>query len=334
MQNEKESCGYYEPDYDKELYGYFEVQDDKNNPSTSNTALFLKKHFIGLILITLLTIFTVIIVFPAITVTIDAGQRGVLYKRLWPSGVDLTHTYKEGLHFLLPWNILTPYNIRIQETYDTMTVLTLQGMEVKLALSIRYKPNIKELPYLHEEIGPNYAKNVVIPEVKGVVLSIFGNKDVEHIYTNVYQLIEQADMQVKKDLKAKHIIIDQLVVKSIELPETVRTAVNDKIKQRQLALSYEYRLQTATQEAIRKEKEAQGIKAFQSIVSSGISENYLRWKGIDATLKLAQSPNSKVVVIGSSKDGLPLILNTDSSNLALRKDENKTAVQETEIKRR
>lgn len=334
MQNEKESSGCYEPNYDKELYGYYEVHENENNPTASNTALFLKKHFIGLILITLLAIFTLIIVFPAVTVTIKAGQRGVLYKRIWPSGVDLTHTYKEGLHFILPWNILTPYNTRIQETYDTTTVLTLQGMEMKLEISIRYQPKIDELPYLHEELGPDYARTVIIPQVKGVTLAILGNQDVEHIYTNIYQLIKQANLQVKKDLEAKHIVIDQLVIKSIELPKMVRMAVNDKIKQRQVALSYEYRLQSATQEALRKEKEAQGIKAFQSIVSSGISENYLRWKGIDATLKLAQSPNSKVVVIGSSKDGLPLILNTDSSNKTLRKDENRTVLQEIETKRK
>lgn len=306
---------------EKELYGYYEVTSDNVLPS--KLTVFFKKYFLSLVTSVLLMIFMLIVILPEVMVTIQAGERGVLYKRFFGRGVQLDTVYSEGLHFVLPWNIMTSYNIRIQEVYDTMTVLTLQGMEVNLKLSIRYRPDIDMLPYLHENIGPDYVHSVLIPEVKGIVLSIFANKDVEHIYTDVYQLIEYANTAVKKDLKKNHIIIDDLLVKSIELPPMVRDAVNEKIKQRQIALSYEYKLQSAEQEAKRKTIEAEGIKSFQSIVSEGISENYLRWKGIDATLKLAESQNSKVVVIGSAKDGLPLILNTDTITHQLSPDKNR-----------
>lgn len=326
MHNEKEAYGYYEPDNEKELYGYYDIDSDNADKSSTKLTRFFQKHFIGIIITVLLTVFVLAVILPAITVTIQAGERGVLYKRIFGNGVVLDKTYPEGLHFVLPWNIMTRYNIRIQETYDVMTVLSLQGMEVKLELSIRYYPIEEQLPMLHENVGPNYMHTVVIPEVKGIVLSVFGNKDIEQIYTNVYQLIEDANIAVKEDLKEKNIMVDELVVKSIELPETVRNAINEKITQMQISLSYKFRLKTAEQEAQRKTIEAKGIKSFQFIVSEGISDNYLKWKGIDATLKLAESPNSKVVVIGSAKDGLPLILNTDSMSNAqpLRLDQNAT----------
>lgn len=298
----------YEPGKESELYGYYEIDKGER----SGFINILKRHFMVIILSLLMVAFIVLVVLPEVMVTIHAGERGVLYKRVLGSGVDLEHSYDEGLHFVLPWNILTPYNIRVQEEFDSMTVLTRKGMEVKLELSIRYHPNKDNLPYLHEEVGPDYAKTVVIPEVKGIVLSIFGNKSIENIYKNIYDLIKDANSKAKVDLIDKNIIIDKLVVKSISLPKTVRDSINEKIRYRQIALGYEYRIDAAIQEATRKKEEAKGIKSFQAIVSEGISENYLKWKGIDATLKLAESENSKVVVIGSAKDGLPLILNAET----------------------
>ena len=308
MDKEKESHGYCESGKEYELYGYYEV-DNKNH---SGRISFFRQHFVAIVLSLLMAIFVVLVVWPFVTVTIHAGERGVLFRRVFPRGVNLERVYEEGLHFVLPWNILTRYNIRIQEVFDSMAVLTLEGMEVKLDLSIRYQPYLEKLPYLHEEVGPNYAKSVVVPEVKGIVLSVFGNKHIEGIYTDIYQLIEDANIAVKEDLINKHIIIDELVVKAITLPDTVRNSINEKIRYRQIALGYKHRIDAAKLEAVRKEQEAIGIQSFQSIVSEGINENYLKWKGIDATLKLAISKNSKIVVIGSGKQGLPLILNADT----------------------
>lgn len=310
MRNKKVSYGYYEPDNEHSLYGHYEVYSENDRVTSSRLTQFFKKHLVSLFVLLLLLIFIVIALLPAISITIHAGERGVMYHRFFNQGVDLDRTYKEGLHLVWPWDIMTVYSIRIQEMSDHVTVLSEQGMEIEMALSIRYHPHEHVLPKLHEEIGPLYAQSVVLPEVEGSVLSIFGSRNIEKIYTNIYQLIALANETVKKDLDEKHIAIDDLIVKEIKFPPAVRDAVNEKIKQRQIALAYAYKLQAAEREAKRKTIEAEGINSFQSIVSQGISENYLRWKGIDATLKLAESKNSKVVVIGSVKDGLPLILNT------------------------
>ena len=271
------------------------------------------KVVISLVLTSLIALFIIFAVWPFITVTIYAGERGVLYKRFFNSGVDLKNVYQEGLHFVLPWNIMTPYSIRIQEVSDSIVVLTSEGMEVELGVSTRFRPTVEGIPNLHEDVGPDYLNILVKPEVKGVILSTFANKSVEEIYTTIYTLIDIANEVVYKDLKEKNVQVEELVIKSISFPDDVKNAINEKIKHRQNALAYEYRIQAAKREAKRKEEEAKGIRAFQSIISKGISENYLKWKGIDATLELSKSNNSKVVIIGSAKNGLPLILNTDSS---------------------
>lgn len=311
---------------EKELHGYYEIQHDKVEPSPSKKISFLRKHFVAIITSVLLATFILLVVLPKIAITIKAGEKGVLFKRLFADkqGVQLDVVYNDGLYFVLPWNIMTPYNIRIQEIEESMTILSLQGMKIKIDVSIRYHPKFETLPYLHQLVGPDYANSLVIPEVQGIVLSIFGNKGVEHIYKNIYELTEAANIAVKRDLEKNNIIVDELIVKSIELPKSVRVSINEKIKYKQVALGYKYKLETEAQEAKRKKIEAEGIHSFQSIVSEGISENYLRWKGIDATLKLAESENSKVVIIGSAKDGLPLILNTDSGESKVTSDKNRT----------
>ena len=292
--------------------GFYEIEN-KDQIFLEKKDNFLTKNIIPITITILLLLFTFLVILPKITITINAGEKGVLFKRIFGQGVELDTVYDEGLHFVFPWNIMTPYSIRIQNAHQNMTVLSQQGMKISLKVSVRYHPKIDTLAYLHQNIGPDYANTIILPEVHGIVLSVFGNQNLEYIYTNIYDLIASAKNNLAEQMLEKEIIIDDLIVKHIELPSSVKSAINEKIKHRQTSLGYKYILETASQEAERKTIEAKGIQSFQSIVSEGISENYLKWKGIDATLKLATSNNSKVVVIGSAKDGLPLILNTDSN---------------------
>ncbi len=293
------------------INGYYEVNSNTINSKKDSK---FKGYFVGIVISSLLSIFAIIVLIPEVLVTVHAGEKGVLYKRLFgKEGVQLDKVYPEGLYFVAPWNKMTPYNIRVQQVIDPITVLSSQGMKMDIVLSIRYHPEVEEIPFLHQHLGPDYADTVLIPEVEGIVLSLFAKEDLTNIYTDIYKLIEKANVLVEADLKEKHIIVDELIVKSINFPESVLDAINEKIKQKQRALGYTYRLESELQEAKRKTIEAKGIQSFQSIISQGISENYLKWKGIDATLSLAKSNNSKVVVIGSAKNGLPIILNSDSN---------------------
>ncbi len=300
-------------DRNEVVSGYYDISREK---AKKKKLTGYKKHLTEITLGILLVVFALAVFIPSIAITVHAGEKGVLYKRLFgKEGVVLDKVYPEGIYFVLPWNKMTVYNARIQQIQYPLTVLSKQGMKIELSLSIRTRPVLDDLGHLHQQLGPNYIRTVVIPEVEGIVLSLFGKRNIMEIYTDIYQLIENANVIAAKDLKQNNIVLDELIVENITFPKSVRDAIDEKIKQEQIALAYEYRIEAEKREAERKTIEAGGIQSFQSIVSEGISDNYLKWKGIDATLKLASSNNSKVVVIGSGKNGLPLILNTESEQL-------------------
>ncbi len=308
----------------KELNGYYELDTDQETITQKKS--FFHRNSITIIITLLLTALIFIVVIPSVAVTIGAGEKGVLYKRIFgKEGVQVDKVYPEGLFLVWPWNHMSIYDVRIQQVTSAMTVLAEQGMRIELDVSIRFYPKLSRIGYLHQRIGPNYVESLILPEVKGMILAIFAQNEMNEIYTGIYKLVENASDKVKKELELNYIIIDDVIVKSINFPRIVSDAINGKIREKQKALSYRYRLQTAKQEATRKKIEAQGIQSFQSIVSEGINENYLKWKGIDATLKLAESTNSKIVIIGSGKSGLPLILNTDTTQ-NIQRDHNTSVI--------
>ena len=138
---------------------------------------------------------------------------------------------------------------------------------------------------------------------------IIGKYDPEELYSSKREVIQKEIMEeTDHALAKKFIILDAVLIRSVELPTTIKTAIETKLKQEQESKEYEFRLQKEQKEAERKKIEAQGIKAFQEIVSEGISDKLLKWKGIEATMELSKSPNAKVVIIGSAKDGMPIIL--------------------------
>lgn len=176
-------------------------------------------------------------------------------------------------------------------------------------MSIRFRPVISEVGTIHQTIGLNYTEVVVLPEVRSAARQIIGRYDPEELYSTKRDFIQdEIYNNVKQRLAEKNIYLDAILIRGIELPPNIKMAIEQKLKQEQESKEYEFRIEKETKEAERKRIEAQGIKDFQDIVSEGISDKLLRWKGIEATLDLAKSQNSKVVVIGQGGDGLPLIL--------------------------
>jgi prohibitin 1 len=242
-------------------------------------------------------------------VTIPPGEEGVLFKRFAGGINPESKTYKQGFHVIAPWNKLIIYDVRIQEKNEVMDVLSSNGLTVNVDVSIRYQPMPGQIGYIHNEIGLNYADKVVIPEVRSATRKIIGRYTPEEFYSSKRETVQtEIEASVITALEKKNIKLDALLLRSIQLPQTIKEAIERKLKQEQESLEYEFRLEKETKEAQRKEIEATGIKKFQDIVSQGINENYLRWKGIEATENLATSTNAKTVVIGAGKDGLPLIL--------------------------
>jgi len=258
-------------------------------------------------------ILTLILAFlwPSIVITIRPGELGVLYSRFF-GGTQLDRSYNEGLHIIQPWDILYIYDVRIQEETQNIDVLTVDGLTINVQVSLRFQIIRDRLPTLHQDIGPNFRNKVIIPIMNSAVRQTIGNYRPDDLYSTARQeLQDQMLVDAVEEMGRIPILIHGFVVKSITLPEVLRKAIEDKLVAEQNYLRYNYLLLEAKQEAKRKAIEGEGIQMYQSLVNKNMTPNFLRYEGIRATKELAASPNAKIVVVGG-KDGLPLILNTES----------------------
>jgi len=243
-----------------------------------------------------------------IFVLIESGHAGIIYRPL-TGGTDVNRTYNEGLHVVAPWNRMVVYDARVQQVGDTFRVLSSDGLEVTVEVSIRYRPMRENLGLLHKNIGVDYVAKIVKPEIQSQFRFILGQYRPEEIYTSQGFIVQTVKQGGLAQLADRYILLDDLLLKAVRLPPTVAQSIESKLRAQQLALEFDYRLESEAKEAQRKRIEAEGIRAFQEIITSGgITESYLRFRGIQATLELAKSPNSKVIVIGGGRDGMPLIL--------------------------
>jgi regulator of protease activity HflC (stomatin/prohibitin superfamily) len=246
----------------------------------------------------------------SIVVTIYAGEGGVLFKR-W-GGTVVDRVYEEGLYTIFPWDILTPYTLRTQQKRHEFDVLSKQGLTIQLKISIRFKPNKEMIGVLHKTLGPNYLDSVVIPEIESVIRRYFGKFNDDELYTSKKAILENILNDATKQLADKFIILDDLIIRKMKFPPAIQDSIQNKITQYHKFKAYEYKVEREKLEAKRKVIEAKGISQYKDLISKSITKEYLEWAGIQATLKLAESNNAKIVVIGSAKNGLPLILNHEN----------------------
>lgn len=250
-----------------------------------------------------------------IFVLIRSGEAGVIFRPL-SGGTDIEDTWGEGLRIVAPWNTMFIYNVRVQQVADEFTVLSSDGLSVKIEVSMRFRPYNPDLGWLHKEIGPDYIDKVVKPEVQAQFRFVLGQYKPEQIYTSQGFIVQTARQGALAQLRERFVVLDDLLLKSVTLPKTVADSIESKLRAQQLSKEYEYRIDVETLEKERKKIEAEGISQFQEIITgNGISESYLRFRGIQATLELATSPNAKVIVIGG-KDGMPLIMDGRSDGNA------------------
>jgi regulator of protease activity HflC (stomatin/prohibitin superfamily) len=255
-----------------------------------------------------------------IFIKVDAGEAGVLYRLFGGGTVTNRPPYGEGLHVIFPWNKMFIYNARVQQVADEFTVLSQDGLAIHVEVSIRYRPQYDFLGKLHKDVGYDYVDKVVKPEIQAQFRFVLGQYKPEEIYTSQGFIVQTVVQGAMAEISERYILLDDLLLKSVTLPRPVAESIESKLRAQQLAQEFDYRLMTETKEAERKKIEAEGIRNFQdTITGSGISEQFLRFKGIEATLELAKSPNSKIVIIGGGDDKLPLILDgsTRSETLAL-----------------
>ncbi|MBL57475.1 MAG: peptidase [Flavobacteriales bacterium] len=256
------------------------------------------------------TIAVVIIIFVVLyksAVTLGAGEAGVVFKP-FAGGVDTETTLGEGFHIIMPWNKVVTYDVRQQEEKEKMQVLSSNGLQIDIDISIWYRPDVSKLPQLHQEKGERYKDIILKPAMRSAMRSVVGRYTPEEIYSSKRDAIQSEIMiETKSILESQYIIMERALVRDIALPPTIKSAIEKKLKQEQESLEYEFKLNKQKKEAERLKIEAEGKAEANRILSASLTDKILKEKGIEATLELSKSPNSKVVVVGGS-EGMPLIL--------------------------
>lgn len=239
-------------------------------------------------------------------VVIPAGYKAALYSPL-RGGTQVDGLYfDEGIHLKMPWDKMILYNTRIRENQDTINALTEDGLPVIAEISYRYFPDYHRIGRLHKELGPDYLSTILVPHITAITRDVISRYRIDKLYSTSRDSI-QIDMTEKTQRQITDnypITIIDIVVRNIILHKTVEDAIAKKLVQEQEMLEYDFKVALEYKEALRKEIEARGIKVFQDTSQLDI----LQWEGINATKELAKSPNSKIVVIGTSSGDLPIIL--------------------------
>jgi regulator of protease activity HflC (stomatin/prohibitin superfamily) len=303
----------------------------------------IRRHLPRFSVLSMTLLLIAIVLWPYIVVSVPTGHVGVLWYRIVGfdpycmcffrgTVLDPRDIREEGLHLIMPWNKLYVYDLRLQSTTQTFNAISKDGVSMSVQVSIRYQLQHNSVAVLHKFIGPDYFATVISPEIGSQTRQVIAQYTAEEVYTSREAIqaeihdsgqkalgaslnklvqpeaMEQPDPKHYNDFLQSAIQLLDTLVLSIELPPAVVAAINRQTEQYYQIQEYKFRVEREAQESKRKQIEANGIAAFQRTVSQGISESYLRWRGIEATLALAQSPNAKIVIFGTNKDGLPLIL--------------------------
>lgn len=261
------------------------------------------------IIISVVAVVVLLLIFGAkMFFVLKPGERAVIFKK-FAGGLDKENIYVPGFHIIAPWNDMIRYDVKEQKSEETMDVLDKEGLSINVDVTVIFNPFYDKIGYLHENIGTNFVSVMVIPNVRSSVRAVTGRYTAEEIYSTRRGEVEAEIIESTRNaLAQKNIEMKDLLIRSITLPEKIKEAIESKLQQQQEALAYQFRLEREKSEAERKRLEAQGIADYNRIISASLTDRILQQKGIDATLELANSANSKVVVIGSGEDGLPMIL--------------------------
>lgn len=243
------------------------------------------------------------------TVTIGSGEAGVLYKTFGGGVVTEGPPLNEGFHLVAPWNKVFIYEVRQQSLEETMTVLSSNGLEIKIDASTWFQPSYQNLGSLHREKGEAYIQRLLQPAIRSAARAVVGRYDPEQLYSSKREVIQQEILEESQIiLQEQYVQVNEVLVRDVSLPPNIKDAIERKLRQEQESLEYEFRLTKATQEAERQRIDAEGKARANEILNASLTDNILREKGIQATLELARSDNAKTVVIGGGEGGMPLIL--------------------------
>jgi len=250
-------------------------------------------------------ILAVLVAFSQLVRIIPAGHVGIVDL----FGVVRPQPLQSGLRLVNPLARVVEMSIKTQEIKETMEVPSKEGLTMQLEVSVLFHLNPEKAPDVYRTVGENYLDVILVPQFRSVARGVTASFEAKALYTSEReQLATLLAQELRAQTEPRGIAIESTPLRKMGLPSRLGQAIEEKLSAEQESQRMQFVLSKESQEADRKRIEAQGVADFQRIVSTGISEQLLKWKGIEATLEIAKSPNAKVIVIGSGKDGLPLIL--------------------------
>jgi len=224
------------------------------------------------------------------------------------SGYDFETTYEPGTYIKAPWTSLIQYDIRQRQDMQNMTVLDKNGLDVEVEVSVQFHIKKGMSGHIHNEIGKNYNNRFIVPQLRSIARQIIGKYTAEQLYSSMRDSLQTLIFKnLNKVLSAKHFVLEAVLVKDVDLPTDLKRAISMKQVKEQENLQMHFILQRERQEAERKIIEAEAEAKANDIINASLSDKVLQAQGIRATLKLAESPNTKIIVVGGD-DGLPMIL--------------------------
>ena len=242
---------------------------------------------------------------------IESTERAVIFYKFSSRGLDKENVIRPGFGIKAPWNDLYKFDITDNLIEETIDVLDGSGLSINVGVTMNYHLNYDSVGEIYETYQFDYNRRLIRPVFRSTVRDVMGRYTAEEIYSTkraeVENLIQEEASEVLRQ-PGNNIVMKSLLIRSITLPAQIKAAIEMKLQQEQEALAYQYRLEKEKSEAERIRIEAQGRADANKIINSSLTPSLLKMRGIEATTKLAESPNSKVVVVGSGKDGLPLIL--------------------------
>ncbi|PIB35840.1 peptidase [Reichenbachiella sp. 5M10] len=268
------------------------------------------RKLLPLLLVGAVAVFILISLSSSLFFKVEPAERALAFYTL--SGkLDKNNIITPGWHVKAPWTTIYTYDVSESKVEESMDVLDKNGLSINVDMSIRFTPMKDKIGEIQENFKGEYISVLVIPEVRSSVRQVMGRYTAEEIYSTKRSEVEtsiKAETESTLASPQNNVIMKALLIRSINLPAQIKQAIENKLQQEQEALAYQFRLDKEKSEAERKRIAAEGEAKANKIINSSLTPELLKMRGIEATQELANSPNAKVVVIGSGKDGLPLIL--------------------------
>ncbi|MEP3388683.1 MAG: prohibitin family protein [Reichenbachiella sp.] len=271
------------------------------------------RKFLPLLVIAAFALFIVVGLSSSLFYKISPAERAVVFYTV--SGeLDKNNVIRPGWHMKAPWNTIYVYDVSEKKVEESMDVLDKNGLSISVDVSVRFTPMKDKIGEIQENFKSEYINVLVIPEVRSSVRQVMGRYTAEEIYSTKRSEVEGAIKDETSSVlsaEGNNVLMKALLIRAINLPAQIKQANENKLQQEQEALAYQFRLDKEKSEAERKRIAAEGEAVANKIINSSLTNELLKMRGIEATIELSKSPNSKVVVIGGGDEGLPLILNNN-----------------------